>query len=170
MIKTLSLVILAIVCALVGHSVADSYKKRVSLLEKSEAMIIFLRDEINFRALPINELIYALSQKETFKQLFFIRECYRLLSLKCDFPQAWSNALEGYKNTAFLKKKDVELLKAFGENFGVTDSAGQLSNCNIYLDLLKVNYNEALKEKERYSTLSTVIGFLAGLGILIVFI
>lgn len=162
--------IIAIVCTLAGQNVADSYKKRVSMLEKAEAMITFFRDEINFRALPINEMIYSLSQKETFKQLVFIKVCSELLSFDCDFPQAWSNALEGHKNTAFLKKKDVELLKSFGENFGVTDSAGQLSNCNIYLDLLKVNYNEALKEKERYSALSTVIGFLTGLGILIVFI
>ena len=162
--------IIAIVCTLVGQNVADSYKKRVLMLEKTEAMITFFRDEINFRALPMNEMIYSLSQKETFKQLAFIKVCSDLLASECDFPQAWSGALKSYRNTAFLKKKDVELLKSFGENFGVTDSAGQLSNCNIYLDLLKVNYNEALKEKERYSALSSAIGFLAGLGILIVFI
>lgn len=168
--KTMALVIIAIVCAATGLHIADSYKKRVLMLEKTEVMITFIRDEIDFRALPVNELIYLLSQKETLKQLAFIDECYKFLSLGCDFPQAWNNSLNSRKNIAFLKKKDIELLKSFGENFGVTDSAGQLSNCTIYLDLLKSNINEALKEKDRYSGISTAIGFLAGLGIMIVFI
>ena len=162
--------VIAIVCALVGQNIADSYKKRVSMLEKTETMITFIRDEINFCALPIDEMIYSLSQKEILKQLVFIEECYKFLALGYDFPEAWNNSLKKRTNVAFLKKKDVDLLKSFGENLGVTDSAGQLSNCNVYLSLLKTNFNEALNDKERYSGLATVIGFLAGLGILIVFI
>ncbi len=140
------------------------------MLEKTEILISVIRDEISFYALPVSELIHLLSKKDTLKQLKFISECSRRLTAGCDFPQAWTNALDDRKNTAFLKKKDVELLKSFGENFGVTDSEGQLSNCNVCLDLLKINHNEALKDKERYSYLSTGIGFLAGLGIMIVLI
>lgn len=168
--RTLSLMIIAVCFALMGRNIADSYKKRVSMLEKTEAMITLIRDEIDFCALPINEMIHLISQKESLKQLAFIEECYRFLSSGLEFPYAWNNSLEDRKNIAFLKKKDVDLLKSFGENLGITDSAGQLSNCNVYLGLLKINYNEALKDKERYSGLTTAIGFLVGLGVLIVFI
>ncbi len=140
------------------------------MLEKTEILISVIRDEISFYALPVGELIHLLSKKDTLKQLKFISECSRHLAAGCDFPKAWTNALDDRKNIAFLKKKDVDLLKSFGENFGVTDSEGQLSNCNVCLELLKINHNEALKDKERYSYLSTGIGFLAGLGIMIVLI
>ena len=100
--RTLSLMIIAVCFALMGRNIADSYKKRVSMLEKTEAMITLIRDEIDFCALPINEMIHLISQKESLKQLAFIEECYRFLSSGLDFPHAWNNSLEDRKNIAFL--------------------------------------------------------------------
>ncbi len=138
------------------------------LLEKVELMFSMIRNEINYIALPANELVCALSLKDDMKKLKFINSCAIEISKGEDFPVAWKKSLNSDRNTSYLRQKDIQLLCAFGESFGITDSEGQLSNCNMYLELLKVNRNEAIGERDRYSKTVSLLGLLAGLGLIIV--
>lgn len=140
------------------------------MLEKCEVMIALIRNEINYIALPSNELIGFLSKKEEFKELKFIFSCLILVSEGEEFPQAWKKSLNEKINTRFMKKKDVEIMEAFGESFGITDAQGQISNCELCLERLRINHFEAKRDFEQYSKLASGLGFLLGLGILIIFL
>lgn len=168
--KILLLITVAIVCAISGRYIADTYGKRVKLLEKTEVMISVIRDEIRFYALPIKEMLNLLSEKEALKQLTFINQCKIFMSDGCEFPEAWKKALKDRDCTKNFRKKDIELLLDFGEYLGVTDITGQLSNCEVYLELIRFNLNEAKKEREQYSGIITVLGFLSGIALIIVLI
>lgn len=166
----LLLITVAIVCTVSGRYIADTYRKRVLLLEKAEVMISVIRDEIRFYALPINELLDLLSEKDALKQLKFISRCKSLIFGGYEFPEAWRKALKNKDCTAHLKGKDIDLLLDFGEHLGITDTTGQLSNCEIYLEFIRFNLNEAKKEREQYSGIITVLGFLSGIALIIVLI
>lgn len=164
------LITVAIVCTVSGRYIADTYRKRVLLLEKAEVMISVIRDEIRFYTLPVNELLDLLSEKDALKPLKFISRCKSLVSDGDEFPEAWRKALRNKDCTAYLKEKDIDLLLDFGEHLGVTDTMGQLSNCEIYLEFIRFNLNEAKKEREQYSGIITVLGFLSGIALIIVLI
>ena len=108
--------------------------------------------------------------KSDLKDLSFLNKCLSLIDSGKDFPVAWKMSLEDKSNTLFIRKKDVELLKAFGENFGVTDVEGQVSLCNLYVETLRLYRKEAVKEKEKFSGPLTILGLLSGIGVIVVFL
>lgn len=162
--------IVAITVALAGQYTAYMLKMRVRLLEKAEVMISIIRNEINYISLPANELMLFLSSREELKELKFISSCLHNVSKGELFPSAWKNSLMEKSDTLYLQRKDIEIITAFGENFGITDAEGQISNCELCLERLKINRSEARKNCEQYSKLASGLGFLLGLGIIIVFL
>jgi stage III sporulation protein AB len=165
-----ALVALAISCALAGQYIAYVLRIRVRLLEKAEVMISMIRNEINYVALPANELMNFLSEKDELKELSFIKTCVLGVHNGEEFPSAWKKSLIEKNNILHMRRKDVEVITAFGENFGITDAEGQISNCDLCLERLKNNRKEAERERDQYSKLSVILGLLVGLGIIIVFL
>lgn len=143
---------------------------RVLLLEIIEQMFSLIRNEINYLSLPANEIFDKLSEIDEIKKLKFISCCSEAISKGEDFRVAWKNSLEIKANTSYLRPKDIHLLNTFGESFGVTDSEGQISNCDMYMEILKSNRKEAVAVRDRYSKTATLLGLLSGLGLLIVFL
>lgn len=143
---------------------------RVFLLEKSEVMISAIRNEINYIALPANELLAHLSKRDELKELKFIKASIEFVNNGDPFPTAWKRSLYEKNNTLYMRKKDIEIITAFGENFGITDAEGQISNCDLCLERLKNNCIEAKSDREQYSKPASTLGFLLGIGIIIVFL
>lgn len=133
-------------------------------------MISMIRNEINYVSLPANELMVFLSEKDELKELAFIKTCVSWVNNGEEFPSAWKRSLNEKNEMLYMRRKDIEVIKAFGESFGITDADGQISNCELCLERLKNNRNEAEREREQYSKLSGILGLLVGLGIIIVFL
>lgn len=143
---------------------------RVNILEKIELMLTIISNEICYVCMPSDEIVRLLCMKSDLKDLSFLNKCLSLIDSGKDFPVAWKMSLEDKSNTLFIRKKDVELLKAFGENFGVTDVEGQVSLCNLYVETLRLYRKEAVKEKEKFSGPLTILGLLSGIGVIVVFL
>ncbi len=139
-------------------------------MEKAEVMISLIRNEINYIALPANDLISALSEKEALKELKFIALCVDYVYEGIAFPEAWKKSLNDIRVTYLFRKRDIEVIEAFGDNFGITDAEGQILNCELCMERLKFNHKEAKRDCEQYSKLASGLGFLSGLGIIIVFL
>ena len=153
-----------------GQYAAYVMRMRVRLLEKAEVMVSMIRNEINYVALPSNDLIEALVKIEEFKELKFIDVCLRYMTDGFTFPEAWRKSLYDKRSVVFFRKSDIEVIEAFGERFGVTDAEGQISNCELCVGRLKTNLSEAKRDFDQYSKLACGLGFLSGLGIIIVFL
>ncbi len=140
------------------------------MLEKVELMLSVIANEISFVSRPADELIDELAKRQELSQLKFIPTCREYISGGCDFKAAWQNSLKRPENVRFLKKSDVLLLISFAEGFGVTDSDGQLSNCSLHRNFLRDNINDAKLQRDKYSKMSSGLGLLCGIGVVVVFI
>ncbi len=161
---------MAISIALVGQYIAYMFNTRVRLLEKTELMLNIVSNEISFLSRPSNELIYELANRNELSSLKFISVCYDGIEQGMDFKKAWQNSLRKKECVRFYSKGDISLLSSFAEGFGVTDSEGQLSNCSLYKEFLKEKLDEARHNREKYSSMSSGLGILIGVGIIVVFI
>lgn len=139
------------------------------MLRKIELMFSLISNEICYVSMPSVEIIRFLVRNNELRDLKFINSCMLYLDSGDDFPIAWEKSLCEKKNINFMRKKDIELLKSFGNGFGVTDMEGQISLCELYLDTLRLHIREAADEKERFSGPSTILGLLLGIGIIVVF-
>lgn len=64
-----------------------------------------------------------------------------------------------------LTERDEKLLNEFFGGFGMGDTASQISRCDMYINLLQKEYEQAAKEYAEKSRLYKQLGFFAGLGI-----
>ena len=143
---------------------------RVKLLEKIQLMLSITENEIRFFCRPSDELVSLLSSKSELAELKFIQSCNKLMGQGEDFRSAWSKSLDDNSKIRFLKKDDISVLRSFGEMFGTTDCAGQLSNCQVHIQLTEDKLNDARADRDRYASLSCSMGMISGIGLIIIFI
>lgn len=143
---------------------------RVRLLEKVEMMINTVSCEIKYLSSPTDEVVSMLSHRKEFNELKFLRYCYLEMTNGSDFRSAWHKAFCFNSNLRYFDKTDISVLDSFGNQFGTTDGEGQISICSMYLDLIRENIKDAKAQRERYASLSSGIGLLAGIGVIIVFV
>lgn len=118
---------------------------------------------------PADELIRALSEKSELSELEFLRTCYAEMNDGKDFRTAWSGAVGKRENVRYLDRDDVSLLLSFGENFGTTDSDGQVANCRLHSTLVDDRLVQARKKRDSCASLSCGMGVLCGIGLMIIF-
>lgn len=143
---------------------------RVRLLEKILIMLSCVENEIRFLCTPADSIIDELAQKDELKPLLFLAECSAGMKNGENFAGAWSKAITQKENVRGLTKSDVGILSSFGGIFGTTDALGQVSNCRVHTELVKENLAQARSERDKYSPLSDGMGFVLGVGVIIIFI
>ena len=168
--KLTALTLLGIVCAMTGQYIAFSLNRRVALLEKIQLMISQMESHLNYLSTPSEMLIEALCENTQLRGLSFLDSCRLRIAGGEDFRTAWRASLSDRSCTHFLKMEDVAMLNSFGEMFGATDTAGQLSNCRLHLQLAGERLDEAREIRERYGSLSMGMGIIAGIGVIIILI
>ncbi len=76
------------------------------------------------------------------------------------FVNQWTDMLKVYFN--ILDKTDIEILTEFAQSLGVTDVKGELSNINMYIEMLEHQVCDAneniIKKSKLYSTLGVSLG------------
>ncbi len=139
-------------------------------MEKTELMFNIISSEISYLSRPSDELVKELAKRKELSQLKFLSACEKEMSNGRDFRTAWQRSLQNSLNIGFLNKSDVGILNSFAGSFGTTDNDGQLSSCALYLRLIKDNLSQAKKQREKYASMSSGLGLLAGLAVVVVFI
>lgn len=143
---------------------------RVKLLEKIQLMLNVTENEIHYLCRPADELVSVLNSKSELDELKFIAECNRLMQSGVDFRTAWNESISKKCNIRFLKKEDVSVIRSFGEMFGTTDCDGQISNCQVHVQLVADKLGDARADRDRYASLSCSMGLISGIGMIILFI
>lgn len=137
---------------------AASYKERTRLLSHICQFIVFIRDSIAYRSLPLNEIILLASHRSDFKEAEFIQELTQTDVDLEGFEIAWSRVCE---NLPLLPSEREELL-VFCSGLGKTDRETQLSVCNSALENLTRYREKAAAEGEKLSKMWTSLGAVGG--------
>ncbi len=77
----------------------------------------------------------------------------------------WASLIDSIPKSSGLSKADREVLKGFGRNLGVTDTEGQLNNCELYSGLVLERIKISKEEEASKSRLYRVLGFSLGFAI-----
>ena len=140
------------------------------MLEKILLMFAAAENNISFLQSPSDEMIKSLSENKELKELKFIDECNDEIQKGTQFPKAWRNSAVKKENTRFLKDGDRAVLVSFGELFGTTDAAGQISNCRVHSELISDRLEAARAERGKYAPLACGMGAVCGIGLVIILI
>lgn len=153
---------------LAGQYFSHRLTKRVAFLEKTELMLTFFLNEISYLATPSTELISKLATRSEFKDLTFLKYCNNGIGSGDDFNKAWLASLDNSKAHRYLTDRDLSVIESFGNAFGTTDTEGQKTICEFYIEEIKNNLTDARNKKACYANLFTGLGIMSGIGLIIV--
>ena len=168
--KIAALTALGLVFVLSGQYMACVLNGRVRMLEKIQLMLTAAENSISFLQSPSDGIIKSLSENAELKELKFLAECRAEMCGGTDFPEAWKSSVSKKDNTRYLKDGDRAVLVSFGELFGTTDAAGQISNCRIHSELVRDRLSAARAERGKYAPLVCGMGAVFGIGVIIMLI
>lgn len=132
-------------------------------------MLSVAEQSLCYLSSPADELMRSLSEKSELSELKFLRTCYAEMCGGEDFRTAWSGSVGERDNVRYLDRDDVSLLLSFGENFGTTDSDGQVANCKLHSSLVDDRLARARRKRDSCASLSCGMGVLCGIGLMIIF-
>lgn len=161
---------LGLACALTGQYIAYRLNMRVRMLEKVLVMLSSAQSSLEYLSSPSDELVHSLAENRELKNLKFLKACNEEMKNGADFRTAWETSLRDKSNTPYLKEEDISLLVSFGELFGTTDTAGQISNCRLHAEMLKDKLEEARRYCDSYASLSYGMGIVCGIGAVIILV
>ena len=159
---------LGLVCALSGQYIACVLNGRVRMLEKICLMLTSAESNISFLKSPAVDLIKNLAENSELRELEFLQVCHKRMESGEAFPTAWKRSVRDAAK--YLQSGDIAVLISFGEQFGTTDSDGQISNCRVHSELIENRLENARSTRERYSSLACGMGIICGLGVIIMMI
>ncbi|MBQ8784371.1 MAG: stage III sporulation protein AB [Clostridia bacterium] len=165
--KLIAAFLIAICFSSAGQFVSKQLELRIAKLEKIYVLFSDIKSRIEFTADCAGDIFSSLNQMHSYELLPFVGDCEGRLCNGESFDSAWKNSLLIRQNVTGLKKEDISVLVSFGSSFGTTDTAGQLSNCEIHKKLVEAKLNSARADFNLYSKPARGIGLLAGFATII---
>ena len=154
----------------IGFLLSNKYINRVEELRSLSKLINVLQNKIKFTRKPLKDIFNELSKLEENKNIkrIFINMSQNLENSVVS--ESWRKTIEEEKENLSLKEDDINILKTLGSTLGKSDVDGQLSEINLFTELLKNQIQKAEKEKEKNSKMYKSLGTIIGLVIVIVLI
>lgn len=157
MVKLLISLLLIVSSTLLGISASMKLKGRVQSLCSFHEGIHRMKSLISFSGYDMVRVVGECFEK--------VRGFESFSSADCTYPlyTRWTNSVKTFSSESKLTEKETEILLRFGENLGVTDTEGQLKNCDLYIELVSELISAAKDEEEKKSRLYRVMGFSFGM-------
>lgn len=156
MLKLMLSVVFVGVCTMVGYSASLRLRNRKLCLQAFLECVHRMKPLISFSGYDIDRVIgVSFGNLKGFEDFQTGKDSDNLYS-------RWTRASSEFVSESKLKLSDKDVILRFGENLGVTDTEGQLMNCDLYCELISELVVDAKDEEEKKSKLYRVLGFSLG--------
>ncbi len=163
MIKLFGCLLIVSSSVCIGISYINTLKKRVNGISIMIELLSALKIKINYEFSALPDLLTQMQKKATDSELILLNECVSCLKRGADLKSAWNAGIGMFSEQMHLTKKDTEVLNEFAICLGDSDISGQISNIQLYTEMLKKNLSEAegvLKEKSKVTLSCSLFGGL----------
>ena len=166
MLTYIALALVFLACAGTGAMLARAMTLRARELELCLQMIAGLRAQLQFSRPPVERMLAGLCEQS--QHPAFLPRVLAGMREGTDFPAAWANAVKEQRGG--LREEDRRHLLALGELLGASDAAGQREAMQLQETLLAAQLDQARAQRDTRGKASFMLGVLAGLTVMILFI
>lgn len=166
-LKTILLVIIFAISAMIGVNISKKYGTRVRELKEVQRALHIFEEKIKFTYEPIPDVFEEISRK-CIKSIGDIFEQASQRMKIMSAGEAWEVALDN-SNTK-LTKDDIDVLKGLAKMLGKTDLDGQVSEIRLTEKFIETKIEEAQIEKGKNEKLYKTLGVTVGLTIVIILV
>jgi len=166
-IKWIILLLILAISTLIGNHISLKYKNREIELKEFKSALNMFKSKIKYTYEPIPETFLEIADNFSCN----VSNLFRTASINmkeksaCD---AWCDAISFvYTN---INDEDKSVLKALGKMLGKTDLDGQLKEIELTENFLNYQIEKAEIDREKNEKLYKTLGFISGIGIVILLI
>lgn len=164
----LILSILIIFCsARIGIEISKKYIQREKELYEIKNAFKIMETKIRYTYKPLKEIFEEISTTVDTSVANIFKNASKHIEFK-SAKSTWENAIDN--TNLFLNKEDIEIIKGFGKLLGKTDKLGQLSEIELVVSLIDKQIGQATAEREKNENLYKKIGFILGIGLVIILV
>lgn len=154
-------------CSMIGILKSQKYTYRVNELKEFKNALNMFKTKISFTYEPIPE-IFAQIAKNIAPEIGSVFKIASYNMKFCAAGEAWNKAID--TDILNIDIEDRRILKDLGKLLGATDVKGQISQIDVTSTFLDEQIKKAEKEREKSEAMYRKLGFLVGLGIVIILI
>lgn len=164
--------LILIITSIMGFMFGNIYSKRAKSLLDLQYCIRVLQSEIINGSTPLPEALENVSLKGrgSIAKLFKLIKEDLITEKREDIYISFSLQEEILKNRYAFNSQDIEIFLYLGKILGKTNSKDQDKNMKFIINQLENHYIEAEEEKSKNTKLYRTLGFLTGLGVVIILI
>ncbi len=138
-------------------------RKRITVLEETVFFLNSLMSVIVFSKMNISEILSALSEESSLKNLHFLNR-FPDLDIYGDFHKEWYTGITSFP---YYKSEEKEKMLQLGTFLGTTDINSQIKTIKLYFTYFG-NYREnAVNEYDKYGKVSSLFGLFIGASVFI---
>ena len=126
-----------------------------------------METKIRYTYKPLKEIFEEISTTVDTSVANIFKNASKYIEFK-SAKSTWENAIDN--TNLFLNKEDIEIIKGFGKLLGKTDKLGQLSEIELVVSLIDKQIGQATAEREKNENLYKKIGFILGIGLVIILV
>lgn len=155
MVKALLCIIVVLSSTYIGFNYSTALYRRKSVLESFELELRNCSTKIRYNSFELSKVFENSFMGYSFDD-------------KRPFSEQWCEMLVSYSK--ILSEEDIGILTDFSKNVGTYDITGEISNIDMYIELIKAQINEADLNIKSKSKLYKTLGVSFGLAIAILLI
>lgn len=160
--KFIGAIFIVVSCGVVGISLADSLRKRVSILNTLYCLLNDFSISIQYTAPTVWQLMDSASNNPEFSSIRFLKIFKQEYSQDTPFSVLWNDSIT--KDTS-LKSAEKDILYSIGNSLGKVGCEECISNLHLAMDRLKLLHTQAIDEYSKKGNLYRWIGILIGIAI-----
>ncbi|MFC0014789.1 MULTISPECIES: stage III sporulation protein SpoIIIAB [Allobacillus] len=169
--KWIGMLLILFTCTWVGLDKSNRYKGRTNQLREFIQALQLMEAEMTFGKLPIQSLFQLLSEQLSQPVSNFFDDINkRLLNVDGSLQDVWQETIHIHSHRLALTKKDLHVLKQFGNTLGLHDLVQQKKQIELASIHLHKQLNESVEEEKRFANMSRTLGLLTGVLIVLVLI
>lgn len=159
LIKIISLLFIAAAFMFGGRAYAAYKESRAKIINEIIIMISTVESCLRYSNAPLNELLCRINAGG---KLGFIENCIHKTESGVTFHTAWEESISDCGKLKSLLGDSTQTLIDFGKSLGVTDTQGQISNCEYYKEIFTSELALREEESRKSSKVFPQLGLLAG--------
>ncbi len=170
MLKITGCVLIVSASIYIGVAYVNSMKKRIYSLSQMIELFTVLKIKLEYELCAIPELFRLIIKQEQGTYVCFLEHCISEIDAGASLKIAWNKSVDKFSREMNLSSNDTALLIDFSQALGDTDVSGQISNLEMYIELLHKNLKDAEKELTDKSRVSISCSLFLGLLVSILLI
>lgn len=162
LLKLLGAIFIVISCGIVGISLSESLRKRISLIDALYCMLNDFSISIQYTAPTVWQLLDNAYNNKEFSHIRFLKIFHDDFSQDIPFTELWYSSI--CKDVS-LKSAEKEILFGLANSLGKVGCEECVSNLHLAMDRLKLLQTQAIDDYSKKGNLFRWLGILIGIAI-----